>query len=399
MNENLEQGKELLRQKKYREAEAYFLRATQDAADKGTALEALVKTAQAKKDFDLKLKRINQLLAISPDDIDAEITKAHLLGRRGSLVDYRAAIAKIIVSLNERQLPSVQTGKKIMRGIQYACRGSQRLQHLRKLLESAKRASEISGKQAFAFSLFQAEIYFALGEFSQMTAIVEQFSDLKPGPPVLGNLRKVIEKYKNPDFPDYNAPKVFGIGLSRSATTSLNNALEILGFQSIHWLNPHTQSLIGEEDFLLFDGFTDIPVSYQFEKLYHTFPNAKFILTSRAMESWVRSVTLHYQNIRNISTPGELSLPDIAQRFNGEAGAVEYNLYAQHLSWEAAFQHFHERINLFFADKPKDRFLELRIIDGEGWEKLCTFLDRPVPDVPFPNTNQGPAHLKSKTNL
>jgi hypothetical protein len=24
---------------------------------------------------------------------------------------------------------------------------------------------------------------------------------------------------------------------------------------------------------------------------------------------------------------------------------------------------------------------------GEGWERLCEFLDKPVPDVPYPNLN------------
>jgi hypothetical protein len=34
---------------------------------------------------------------------------------------------------------------------------------------------------------------------------------------------------------------------------------------------------------------------------------------------------------------------------------------------------------------PKDRLLEHRV--GEGWEHLCTFLGKPVPEVPFPKVN------------
>jgi hypothetical protein len=43
-------------------------------------------------------------------------------------------------------------------------------------------------------------------------------------------------------FPAYNAPKVFCIGLSKTATTSLDAALAVLGLRSIHWQNPYTES-------------------------------------------------------------------------------------------------------------------------------------------------------------
>jgi hypothetical protein len=44
----------------------------------------------------------------------------------------------------------------------------------------------------------------------------------------------------------------------------------------------------------------------------------------------------------------------------------------------------HEReVEAFFADAPQ-RLLVLDICAGEGWEKLCPFLGRPVPRQPFP---------------
>ena len=36
---------------------------------------------------------------------------------------------------------------------------------------------------------------------------------------------------------------------------------------------------------------------------------------------------------------------------------------------------------------PKDRLLEWTVEDG--WEPLCKFLDKPVPDEPFPHVNAG----------
>jgi len=38
---------------------------------------------------------------------------------------------------------------------------------------------------------------------------------------------------------------------------------------------------------------------------------------------------------------------------------------------------------------PRDRLLEYRL--GSGWEPLCEFLGKEVPDVPFPRVNESDA--------
>jgi hypothetical protein len=38
---------------------------------------------------------------------------------------------------------------------------------------------------------------------------------------------------------------------------------------------------------------------------------------------------------------------------------------------------------------PADRLLEFEV--AEGWEPLCDFLDRPVPDEQFPRLNDAEA--------
>lgn len=35
---------------------------------------------------------------------------------------------------------------------------------------------------------------------------------------------------------------------------------------------------------------------------------------------------------------------------------------------------------------PKEKLLEYQL--GSGWEPLCEFLGKPVPDVPFPHLNE-----------
>ena len=41
----------------------------------------------------------------------------------------------------------------------------------------------------------------------------------------------------------------------------------------------------------------------------------------------------------------------------------------------------------YFRERPKD-LLVLNVCAGEGWEKLCPFLNKERPDVPFPYLNK-----------
>jgi len=44
---------------------------------------------------------------------------------------------------------------------------------------------------------------------------------------------------------------------------------------------------------------------------------------------------------------------------------------------------------------PKDKLLILKIEeDYKTWDKLCTFLNKPVPSIPFPRTNDRENMLK-----
>jgi hypothetical protein len=178
--------------------------------------------------------------------------------------------------------------------------------------------------------------------------------------------------------------------LSKTATSSLDEALEVLGLRTIHWLNRYTETLLSESDLFLFDGFSDIVVSWRFEHLFTTFPNARFIYTTRRTTDWVRSITAHYERLHGVSAPRDLARAGFRERFNGAAGMAEMNLYARHATWEEAYGEFDRRVRHFFADKPADKWLEMAVCEGEGWEKLCGFLGRPVPDRPFPSSNVAP---------
>ena len=58
-------------------------------------------------------------------------------------------------------------------------------------------------------------------------------------------------------FASNTQEKVFGIGLSRTGTASLNVALQVLGFRTYHWLVPFEKRLVTLEDCFFCDGMTD----------------------------------------------------------------------------------------------------------------------------------------------
>ncbi len=194
-------------------------------------------------------------------------------------------------------------------------------------------------------------------------------------------------------------PKVFGIGLSRTGTTSLTDALNILGYAVIHFINPITRKVLDLEDFYYYDAFTDSPVSYRFEELYALFPNAIFIYTERNLTDWVRSSSNLYRP-RGFTTTKEFKawlakpksesglLDKLYHDYNPIYQAAYGSLYTQYPNWEAAYHAFDERVNRFFADKPAEKLLKIDITKENGWEKLCAFLEKPIPNAPFPHANK-----------
>ncbi|PSQ96731.1 MAG: hypothetical protein BRD55_05500 [Bacteroidetes bacterium SW_9_63_38] len=185
--------------------------------------------------------------------------------------------------------------------------------------------------------------------------------------------------------------KVFGIGLSKTGTTSLAHALDHLGYNALHWRREG--KTLGWPEFLYADAATDAPCSSQFEALYHTFEKSKFIYTVRDIDGWVQSIRRHYGGMEK---PVELRRR--AKRKEYDDQWEMYNrirkvqirecLYAQHETWAAAYRAFDSRVRSFFEDKPEERFLEMNIIDGDRWDTLCSFLGHEVPSRPFPHRNR-----------
>lgn len=196
--------------------------------------------------------------------------------------------------------------------------------------------------------------------------------------------------------------KVFGIGLSRTGTTSLSRALSLLGYEnSFHWTRDG--KILGWSEFFQADAATDVPCSVQFESLYNTFENAKFVYTVREVDAWRSSIQKHLQ----AKSPSDLREKHLRLIFKAYKSAKKFNcgsrwemynlirqiqireeLYVRHGCWTPAYKAFERRVRHFFGDKPDGKLLEINIARGDGWNVLCPFLGVDIPNVPFPHANQ-----------
>jgi hypothetical protein len=212
---------------------------------------------------------------------------------------------------------------------------------------------------------------------------------------LMRQLREIGRRLQAEKFPDFDTPKVFGIGLSKTGTTSLTAALGILGLHCAHYTNDLTCEILTIDDALLFDALTDIPVCVVFEALYHMFPNSKFIYTVRPLDSWVASFTRHYHRYHRSSgfdTRFRRQLTTRKTIAYGTASTIVYgSLYYHHHDAAAAWAAYDKRVKEFFRYNDSARLLEIDVYSGDGWGKLCNYLNRPIPRSTFPWENKTPA--------
>jgi hypothetical protein len=169
--------------------------------------------------------------------------------------------------------------------------------------------------------------------------------------------------------------KIFGIGLSRTGTTSLAKALSMLGYNAIH--------ARGLDHIEQYEASTDVPVAARYRQLDKRYPNSRFILTVREMESWLESCRQHYESYK----PFELRNFKQATEYAFCRGVLYGIDDFDRDVFRDAYQRYVDGVHEYFKDRPQD-LLELNIVGGEGFEKLAPFLGRPVPDAAFPKSNE-----------
>jgi hypothetical protein len=178
--------------------------------------------------------------------------------------------------------------------------------------------------------------------------------------------------------------KIFGLGLSKTGTTSLHHAFRQLGLQSIHF--PKMPEIFAGQFGWMdkYDAASDTPIVPFYPQLDAAYPGAKFILTVRNVEDWLKSVENWWAGAEN---PNEYALRVRILVFGVHtfhAGRMRY-VYEKHLA----------DVQEYFKDRPDD-LLTMNICEGDGWEKLCPFLNKAVPDRPFPFVVPGSNRKKPK---
>lgn len=193
-------------------------------------------------------------------------------------------------------------------------------------------------------------------------------------------------------FANNDEQKIFGIGLSRSGTSSLNAALNMLGFRTLHWRIYEERRLLSVEDCYLCDGITDINAAFMFETLFHMFPNAKFIYTTRPLKDWVKSISHHYDSPDPQHLKSRLDATPVVYPANAHTGEentldfhiIHHALYTNHKTWEDAYNNHEKRVKAFFG-KRQENFLRFDIFrQKHGWPELCDFLGVKPPKEPYP---------------
>ncbi|MFI7599750.1 sulfotransferase family protein [Actinoplanes sp. NPDC049681] len=188
---------------------------------------------------------------------------------------------------------------------------------------------------------------------------------------------------------------VIGVGFGRTGTLSLKEALERLGFgPCLHMVplldDPGRAALFrraaqGDPAGLrkAFEGYrstVDWPGTYFWRELIAEHPGAKVVLTVRDPDAWYDSAyrTIYQAALRAPRGEGSpVSMIETviwAGTFGGRFADREH-----------AIRVFEQHNAAVRREVPADRLLDFRVADG--WEPLCAFLGVPVPDEPFPRTN------------
>jgi hypothetical protein len=187
-------------------------------------------------------------------------------------------------------------------------------------------------------------------------------------------------------------PKVFGIGMYRTGTTSLGIALERLGFRATYkfWnqfprlapyfdldtrkFEPLAPEIRAEAD--RFDAFSDAPWLYLYRELDEWYPGSRFILTIRSSsEAIVKSEYAHWERAF------------IMERWLAQEG---YRPSPEH--FVQRYEQHNENVRAYFRDRPDDLLEICFETEPKPWQRLCAFIGvDAVPDEPFPHANRSPA--------
>ncbi|GAA5808148.1 hypothetical protein MFLAVUS_001532 [Mucor flavus] len=197
--------------------------------------------------------------------------------------------------------------------------------------------------------------------------------------------------------------QVIGAGLGRTGTDSLKFALNILGYNTHHLKCLLTDPTIDTDGFYEaylnretadwdhlyknYDAAVDFSAATFYYDLHKKYPDAKVLLTVRSVDSWYKSIKSSI--FRLVTETPKLKEGELG--FNMQRLSAAVCMDGHIFDPELFLQE--EKIKQMYTDHvaevkrriPADQLLVLEL--GEGWPRLCEFLGKDVPDVPYPSSN------------
>ena len=176
--------------------------------------------------------------------------------------------------------------------------------------------------------------------------------------------------------------KIIGVGLNKTGTKTLGECFKTLGYKKHITVNEVAFSLWRQgkvEELMkiasMYDTFEDWPWPLLYPEFDKHFPGSKFILTTRKdPETWYKSLCNHAL----LTGPTEYR----------KAIYGEYMPQSDRDKHIKFYETYNQAVRAFFHDRHQD-FLEVCWETGDDWERLCRFLNLPIPNIPFPHKNQG----------
>ncbi|MGQ0741708.1 MAG: sulfotransferase family protein [Alphaproteobacteria bacterium] len=182
-----------------------------------------------------------------------------------------------------------------------------------------------------------------------------------------------------------SAGKIIGVGFHKTGTSSLAQALRMLGYSVVHGVvinGPKGVAIappLTREKVLPLalsrardaDAVCDNPFPLFYRELDGEYPGAQFILTVRDPQEWIASMLRHFGERKSETLQWIYGVPCVK---DNETRCLE--VYAAH----------NNSVRTYFATRSQD-LLEIDFASGEGWPRLCTFLGRAQPRAPFPHDN------------
>lgn len=215
--------------------------------------------------------------------------------------------------------------------------------------------------------------------------------------------------------------EVIGAGLGKSGTSSLRKALQILGYEAMsssafgmadswvwdRWLavvrnGTGSQDFHQVIDFMTFNrlnAVVDEPTAIFTLELLDKFPDAKVILTTRESPMhWFRSLQRECTNMFLLTfLPHRRLVGSFLRAKEAWMTEIFACTYAREEHAEACMAAY-EQHNLHIRENvPASQLLDFQVTDG--WEPLCRFLNKSIPEMDFPHRRPAEVQLGTQVYL